>query len=114
MNDQLYIFTAVLFLTGLLLGSIVSFFVFKYTLNKRLKDFHNFLKSVSEFQKLKIAMDKKKASTLILLNEKFKELNKEIKNAKTPDYDNYLKDLNSILNQLGIKDVDIDENPDSE
>ena len=112
MNFSIYLYSTLLILLGIFCGSLISYLLFRHTLNKRLKEFNSFLKSISTLHKVKNDFDKKKANALILLNEKFKELNKEIQKSKNPEYDEYLRDLNQILNQKGIKDIH-DTDPDT-
>ena len=105
MDTQFFIYTAMLFLFGIFCGSLAAYLVFKYTLNKKLKDFNRFISTISDYHKAKTEYEKEKINSLIMLNEKFKELSPEPATKENPEFKKYLEDLNKLLNSRGIYDI---------
>ena len=94
----------IFFIFGILLGSIVSIFVVKRLINKRIKNFYNLFNELTLYR---LRFKKEQEQKIKALKKITKEIYNSPKNTDNyENFDSYLFDLNQLLDKKGINQIE--------
>lgn len=91
---------------GLLIGGLTSYYFMRRSLNKNIKSINDHFKDLTSQKDTKDDTKESRRENLLLLADKLKQIENNIQKIRRRELDNYINDLNQILDQTGITQID--------
>ena len=94
-----------LFGIGLLLGSLVSYFIIRRVLQKSIKSLSRHLKILNSRNVIKSGENQNRREDLILLAEKLEQIENNLQRIRQKEFSTYIDNLNRLLDETGITQI---------
>ncbi|MFC1513696.1 hypothetical protein ACFL5P_01680 [candidate division KSB1 bacterium] len=99
---QFYVLT---FGLGLLIGSLISYFMMRKTIRKNMETIANQMNIINTQKIQKERKMKERRDNMLLLADKLKQIEDNIQKIRKQEYNSYLNSLNRLLDQTGISKI---------
>ena len=94
-----------LFGIGLLLGSLVSYFIMRRVLEKNIESLSRNLKILNSRNVIKSGQNQDRREDLILLADKLKQIENNLQKIRQKEFSSYIDNLNRLLGETGITQI---------
>ncbi len=90
---------------GLLVGCLVSYFIIRNTLHKNMRSLAHAVRVLHDRRDEKEREDLSKKESLLVLADKLKQLETNLKQVRAKEFGKYISKLNKLLNESGIAEI---------
>ncbi|MFC1556287.1 hypothetical protein ACFL67_04305 [candidate division KSB1 bacterium] len=90
---------------GLLIGCLVSYFIIRNTLHKNMRSLARAVRVLHDRRDEKEREDHSRKESLVILADKLKRLETNLKQVRVKEYKKHISELNKLLNDAGIAEI---------